>query len=370
MEIKKDDLELIKKLERHITLYDNTQDSGLMTGYAGLSLFYHELYKKTGDKSYQKKFDYCLERIYDSIFNDILSFDLNNGLTGIVWLLKFIEKNDQRIKIDSDFYHDITILLKTSFREALKENNWDYIKGALGCFQVLDDEDLYAELFSHIEHNLNSNGEILSKYYYKETNLGLPYGIAALLYFCKIALKYKKLRDKANNLINNIILILDKNEQKIDNLVFYPAMNGQKNKCRLAWCYGELTIAYQLLLISEYTNDVNLRLKAIKIAKDSTNRIDLEDAMIYDTCLQHGAIGNYLLYKLFSEKSNEEIFQITSEYWKKVTIEMLNTHEYLSINRYTLELYQNNSLLEGLAGVGLSLMADKDSDWLSIILLK
>ncbi len=209
---------------------------------------------------------------------------------------------------------------------------------------------------------------LYSKYYYLKTNLGLPFGILSLLnYLSQSRQRHAGIEDRIGVQMDRLLKILDNNKQKSGDDVFYPALNGNKTHCRMAWCYGELTIAYQLLSVAERIGDDKMRADAIQVALGSVKRSSLDDTMIIDPCLQQGACGLYLLYYHMYKKTNDIAFHTASNYWQNMAINILERNNFMMWERHKYTLYNNHSLLEGLAGIGLSLLSPAGR-WTSVML--
>lgn len=362
-----EDLDIPLKIEQKILLHDPSRKAGLMDGYSGLCLFYHQLYKQFRSPEYQEKYIFCLNKIYDSLEADVYGFDFKTGLAGILWLFDYL-KNEECHDLDHDFREQTENLLEKAYKNALHDNNWEYMRGAAGCLHVLTNLTCYDAMLDYLESALSGKKELYSPYYRDNTNLGVPFGILSLLYFLDKMRVTDSIQNRAEHLTDLLLsLIFDNELYSSDGSIYFPALSGETFKPRLSWAYGELIIAYQLYLLAEKQNNDILLKKAVKIAEDSTKR-DFADTFIFDSCLQHGAAGNYLLYKLLYDKTGLELFNESSKSWKSITLRILEKFNYHFYERYLHKIYKNDSLLEGLAGVGLVFLKP-DKSWLSAFLL-
>ena len=202
------------------------------------------------------------------------------------------------------------------------------------------------------------------------TNLGMPYGILGVLYIANEAILMNKCVDQAQNIRTYSLtaiqdaIIYDKNSDQYR----FPAIAEDPYECRTAWCYGELTMAYQLYRTAILTENKKMEENAIRIAEMSIDKLTQENAMIYDTSLLLGSAGNLLLYKCLRNQTGLRCFSKGTKKWEKLTIDILNYHGYKMMNRYTKVLYNDYSVLEGLTGVYLTLYSD-DHSWFNFLMM-
>ncbi len=145
--------------------------------------------------------------------------------------------------------------------------------------------------------------------------------------------------------------------------------------CRSAWCYGDPGIAAALLLASRVTGEAGWREEALAIAHRDCAR-PLEDALIEDAELCHGAAGLGHLYNRLYQDTGDEIFATAARTWLGRALSMRRPGEpaggFLNLWQETKDWHSEAGILVGAAGVGLGLLAattDMEPAWDRCLLL-
>ena len=73
-----------------LLITEKVNDSGLINGKAGISIFFYHLAKKTSDKKYLKHADLLIDEIYKR-FN--LNINLKDGIAGTGWCVEYLIQN-------------------------------------------------------------------------------------------------------------------------------------------------------------------------------------------------------------------------------------------------------------------------------------
>ena len=71
---------------------------------------------------------------------------------------------------------------------------------------------------------------------------------------------------------------------------------NEKQKSRLAWCYGDPGISLSLWKVSKALNDPVLGNTAMTILKHAARRTSPEDSLVLDTGLCHGSYSLSLIH--------------------------------------------------------------------------
>ena len=341
-----------------------------ISNFVGLSLYNAVLFKETQNSIYEQKLYIILENLLDVVQKYPVKVNLIKGLSGVLWLLTYLQK--QRImEVESELINQYQSIIIREMSNYLDINCWSYLKGYIGCLLALPPHvSLYKPLFDLWETQLEKKGKIDSNSYPDMTNLGMPYGILGVLYIANEAILMNKCVDQAQNIRTYSLtaiqdaIIYDKNSDQYR----FPAIAEDPYECRTAWCYGELTMAYQLYRTAILTENKKMEENAIRIAEMSIDKLTQENAMIYDTSLLLGSAGNLLLYKCLRNQTGLRCFSKGTKKWEKLTIDILNYHGYKMMNRYTKVLYNDYSVLEGLTGVYLTLYSD-DHSWFNFLMM-
>jgi lantibiotic modifying enzyme len=174
-----------------------------------------------------------------------------------------------------------------------------------------------------------------------------------------LILKYKK--NGGDSMFPSVIDLFNKSNNLSDS--------------RLAWCYGDLGIAYSILYYYRASRDITYKDIALEIIKHCINRD--KNTGVNDKCFCHGTSGLfYIYYKLYSI-FDIKIFEKAYKYWLNLTLENyrnISSFETCALNielkkkEYMLDL----GLIEGITGIGLSLISyldTKENDWEDFFML-
>ncbi|KIA95637.1 MULTISPECIES: lanthionine synthetase LanC family protein [unclassified Flavobacterium] len=366
----------------------------------GALLFFATYYNYSGENIYKQKSLILLDKLFE-VFSDFeLPTGLLEGFDGIGWVIHYLKKCN--IIESEELIDDLDSYLIQSIRLNITNNNYDLLYGSIGKIQYLINSDRCKELFvvelvnGIVEKLYETKVEINGLIYWHEldsekVNLGLAHGLPSILLFL---LRLKELgyqNPLIIKMINGILRSFKKFKNKVPNMssygVCYPISKKLNSHSRLAWCYGDLGIAYALM----YTSKV---LKSKKVEEESKEMINLilnrgisdsglvhfNDYSFFDTGFCHGISGiSYFLYK-FNELLPSQSIEDSLVYWEMELLKNIDTQ--LSINTpiyypkfrqdldktYTID---KENLLNGICGVGLVLLSlkYKRADWSDIFLL-
>lgn len=223
-------------------------------------------------------------------------------------------------------------------------------------------------------------------------NLSLSHGIMSIVaLLCKILEKYSSnletkeyseriIRKSINYILSNEI-DFEKYKSHFPNLSIDYYNNKRLFGSRLAWCYGDLGIAYTLLRAAIVLDDKILLNKSITILLDCAKRISYIENNIFDPWFCHGTSGIAYIFKKSFEKTNIEDFNISANFWLSETINMLsiNYKDYIFDKHPNLkkdffkDKKYSNSIIEGYTGIAMVLRsflsAEQDCKWEQFFLL-
>jgi lantibiotic modifying enzyme len=368
----------IQKIEE-IVSSSNITSLGLMEGEAGVCLFYAELYKHFKEDKYYNKLLEHLNNILEGISSEKLSFRFSDGIPGIIWMLNYLEKEEIIESIEEIGLSELNESLYSHIENDFKINNWDYLHGGLGVLLGFYEKDIFALklCINYLDDTciIEDDGSIKwhSELYNHKINLGLAHGIPSIIYFLLKGLAIDELYNKSHKLLEGAIKMILKQEQNFEQKGYcFDSFIGDNYKSRLAWCYGDLSIAYLLYNAGKSLKNSELVQRAIKIAETTTTRRELKDTFSIDACLCHGSTGLYLMYKKFYTETCIDVFNEASDFWLEQTKVLLDSNDFTFYNRYNNNWENNFSFLEGLSGVGLTLLfhiRNEDSAWDKCLLL-
>lgn len=291
---------------------------------------------------------------------------------------------------EADSLNDLTPLFRKFARSQFKTGEYDVLHGALGIFLATriaaqkekmsgikgDTDELIPLIISELsrlaipidDHSLSweSTNPIKG---YREINFGLAHGFPSILFI--LSLIYKISSDKT--ILSGLIcpgmnFLLQHKSQQAGKLSFFPIRiknNKAQTPSRMAWCYGDPGIALAIYHIGENCGRQDWQSQATAILDKASVLLSLEDTGVCDACICHGSAGLALIYYAAGRKTGYEPFLDTARLWTRTTLDFGNNPRgsagYLfkgNQNKYL----SNYSLLEGISGVGLSLLALLDGE--------
>lgn len=371
MRLKEEITETINHIFSIISNEEKQESRGLLSGKGGVCLFYAEFYKQLNDATALHELDSSLSDILENL-SDIQYYTFCDGLAGIIWLCTFLEEQD----LFAESLKDLFVGHKTAIRECasadLKQNNWDFLHGTSGSLLCLKEDNSFHHAF--ISHFYTLKGSFIDSFLYpRQTNLGVAHGIAGLLALLNYIRNWSSNEIDTNILSNRIIdVYLNNHHDFMKDGYYFDSFLGMNTKSRLAWCYGDLSLAWILYKSALIRNDKQLMDFSLEIAISTTQRRAIDDTFLKDSCVCHGSSGLMLLYKKFYLHTKIDSFLESSNYWANWTLKQLKEKDYLFYDRYQDSWKQDYSLLNGLSGVGLALLSyisEEERAWDECLLL-
>ncbi len=363
----------------------------------GRVLYFAYRYKQCNNEEYLKEAKSLLEIVVDNSGDHVLDASLSNGLTGFCWLFKHLISMGILSSNELDSIEHVLPYIEQSLYQDYKNGNYDYIHGAMGkiaCLTAYKSKhenvskanifDFFKQLVQEDQH-----GYCWSDSDKKDLiNLGYAHGMPSIIVFLIIYL-YKEDKE-CPEIIEKAIdwMITQKNNSGISS---FPHNSDQKNSdSRLAWCYGDLGIAYMFLIAAEaYNNNYWHKIGVEIIEKASERNLEnsgvnyIEEGKFFDTGFCHGTAGiTYLFFKLYKKTKNDNAKRACN-YWLNESIINLEKHllcfnqlpkqDFAEENSEDEILYPYLGLLEGIMGSALVLntFLGEDLDgWNDLFLLK
>ena len=364
----------------------NEDTIGLLNGASGILLFLHRYSNYTSDLKFRQLHDDYLDSCLRVVSQGMYYPTFCSGLSGVLYLLQHEYKDIIDISSAQNTYDKYLSYCLTKY---LENDIWDPLHGALGfAYYALYRENMFEMHRSFVEY-LDEHSEVdedgsrkIESILYPESgirgfNISLSHGIASIvIYLSLLYSKYKQ--NKVRSLLLGFVrYILN---QKIDFDIYgsyFPPKSKEEsvNKSRLAWCYGDLGVSTSLLIAANSLNDSMLHEEATSILKNSCKRKSLKDNFVYDACLCHGTGGISLIYDFVYQLCPIPEFHKASIYWLEQTFEMNDFSNskigYKSYNPKDGKHYEEYNLLEGISGIGLSIMTMLYHEkWSDILFLK
>jgi hypothetical protein len=372
----------VDEIYEAIVNYENNEFIALLGGYSGCLLFHYYYYRFTKKKEHllvlQKK---CKTILDDFINKPDISYC--SGYSGICWLIRFLKNEDIIEIIDTKkYFFEIDNLIHQGLLYYLQQNNYDYLHGGLGMVYYFitqgneNGDSVLQEFLSALDSNkINVDGSVkwLSNIYvkpYEKTlayNLGMAHGMGSIIGLLLKLIECQKHDIFAKELLLKIILFYKNNKNPSTyRSVFSPWIipdNDEKIESRLAWCYGDLGISQILYKAGVLLNDVELTKLALNSLFKSSYRKNKILDNVDDACICHGTSGICHIYNRMYQQTNMSIFKDLAIYWLDETLKMGQKSEQFAGFQFmhTGNDILNFSLLNGLSGVGLSLLSMIDS---------
>lgn len=371
---------------------EKLNSTGLLTGDSGCLLFLFKYYKYTNDNLCFELSNDLLERLLEELSDGNFTYSYCNGLPGILSLINYLNRNDY-VDIDvSDSKASIDVYLLRELENCIYSECYDFMHGALGIgFYYINDECNEVVLTKLIEF-LNITKEIVNNGIYKWKsflgkdlgygyNISLSHGISSIIIFLSRVINTSKCEydlccDLLNGAVNYVL------SQEIDHLrygYYFPNYSSDficydLYKSRLAWCYGDLGVAYSLFCAGKVLNNTLWVNKAIQIFLYTTNRRDLFDNNVNEPGICHGSVGVAMIFRRMYLETKNIIFKKTYDYWLEQTLHKSVFSDGLAGYKSLIEKKWVNdySLLTGIAGIGLnfiSYLSNDEQEWDSLFLL-
>lgn len=386
--------EIARLLASRIEISDiRNSGIGLYTGKLGLLLFFAHYAKLFPDAFNRQILDRYIEECCNDLCNDVIySYTFCSGLSGAmssIRLMSELSLIDLDISEIEAQYKPIMLRQMKAFL-CCNPGNYDFMHGALGiALHYRTDADFVDMIVSWLDENANRDDgitkwkSILNDKGKIGYNIALSHGMSSvILVLCRLydaGIKQKQIEELVSGTMGYIL------SQEIDRTVYgccFPSQSTENGddiyKSRLGWCYGDLGIAIALWQAGKTFNRQDWIQKAMDVMLFSTQRRDLKYNSINDAGLCHGSSGVAMMFKYMYDETRNEHFAQTAQYWANATIDLaIHTEGPAGYMRFTLEKDSpwkpSYTLLEGIAGIGMSLMSifniDQKSKWTELFLL-
>jgi lantibiotic modifying enzyme len=362
--IKNDKGELSMSFLRILDRIDNSniEESGLLGGHVGLSIFYYHVFRYNKKSKYKKKALFHLDEAINTFDKGRAPISYAEGISGIIWGIKYLNKLGLNIDVSETLDEETREFLINHSIYLFEADQFDFLYGGIGIALALFElDDIKVDYREKVIFESIRIAEKFTKEESEElTDLGLSHGFSSLLAFIssQIEISDSKSITKLNSLSDWLVHKAD-----LSGKVCFPNFASEQSpyKSRLAWCYGDLGIAFTLLQVGKKINNESLINRSLEVLKKSCERISQDETNISDPFFCHGSVGAYHLYNKIFLDTNDTIFSKSSNYWLDETLKLVNCND-----------YQNMGLLDGLSGVGLmflEILSEEKMNWDSSLLL-
>ncbi len=397
-------MDQLKKIATEIVRHNNEIRNNdiinfsLLTGYIGevFFLYYYSLI----EHEYESIADEFLERLLNNISirnNNSSYYSYCNGLAGLGIALHLLEESGF-IQESTEILDDVDLLLEHGLFGEIKIQHFDFLHGIIGIgfyflkhYKYCPEKSLpqlkkiliYLEETAIIEQDqikwkaIDILKQRENGLFHADFNISLSHGISSIIIFlCRYINLNITGKERAENMLNMAVNYVLK--QRIDTEKYgsyFPGSSIESSeiitKSRLAWCYGDPGIALALWHTSKILKREDLYRLSIEVLLYSSKRRNLSEAFIYDAGICHGSAGISQIYFRMYEETQMIEFKETYKYWTNVTKKMAYHKDGLAGYKtlHDKEWINNYSILDGVAGIGLSMLSPVNADWDEILLL-
>ena len=379
--------------------YCSVIDIGVHSGLSGVALFQF-YYSKYLDKDIHAEdgvtiITSALERI-----NEGYSYPtFCTGISGVGWVIDHLEEQ-KFLDIDADeLLLGLDEYLHAQMVSEMKNKRYDFLHGAIGHayyfvkrYQrtkstALRDNyrKILVEFLDLLEKISEKEGEDKLKWR-SETevrvdeiktvyNLSLSHGMSSIVGVLSKLHELDEFKEKSYSMLRKAInyIMSFMNEDKNASSLFPRTilLNGEfEGTGRLAWCYGDLGIALQFWHASKVLKDDMLGSTALEVFKHNAKRKTAENSGVIDAGVCHGSFGNAQIFGRMYKETRDIVFKEAADFWIQDGIDKA-VHEdgYAGYKKWQGaegKWYNEVSLLEGIAGIGLVIidyLSDYDSNW-------
>lgn len=357
---------------------------GLLGGHTGCALFYAYYYQLTGKEEYLDKVHDLILSSMDAMASGAILPSHCNGIAGMAWCIQHL-MNQGFVDGDmEEIFSDVDVLLGNQMIADLNNKQYDFLHEGLGIAVYFLEKDTASPWLPQVVKALQAaaiqlpQGISWEDHFSRQSvpslpdepcyNLGVAHGVPA------ISTILSRIRAKGidtGNLVEKSLDWMLSISNPPGSPSFYPTLVNNEGTAltashsRMGWCYGDLPVA-MTLLHGGYTD------RACEILAHSIQNRNIQNGMVHDTCICHGSAGIAHIFNRAYLQTNEPLFQQGAEKWLQHTIDLYDSPAGLGF--YADGKFEiKEGILEGIAGVGLALIAaiDKDTDpaWDRCILL-
>jgi len=365
---------------------------GLYGGEWGKLLFLCYYEKYSNHQQIKKMAEDYVERLLDHASLEKLSHTFCNGYAGILYLFEFLKEYDL-LNVDMDeAEEELEKYIISWMKYDIHQGNYDFLHGALGVGYyflkkgkniqpILELVDFLHETAEKDEHTKRFKWKsIIGENEERGFNIALSHGMASIVLFLSHLIRKDIKNNRTFELLENTINYILSQEIEVDRYgCFFPYQslenkgNDPIKKSRLAWCYGDLGVAYSIWIAGRVTGKSQWTSKGMEILLYSTQRNDLIGNHVIDAGLCHGTSGIAMIYRRMYLETYLPGFSDATIYWLQQSLEMAKYLDGLAgYKTYRSKWICDDNLLTGIAGIGMmfiSHLIHDDQAWDEMVLL-
>lgn len=384
---------LLDIAETDLNSFIHPRDSvNLFWGNSGLALFYHNMYKTTGQKKYLEKAIASIESAIESS-NSLEEKETAfcAGIAGFAWTINYLSQFEEYGIDSSEYLAELDDVLYARVQKAKLEPVYDPMYGTLGYASYflsrkgeVADKAL-AEIVDFVDafkvevdggYAWESEKSFVTKRSLEKAirfNMGLAHGIPAVLSLLSRIYERGIEKERCKEIIyGGYRWMQAQNKRYLEEYPQFEAefphhvkTTGEMRQAKISWCYGDLSIAVALANIAKRMGDDEMFEFSRQVGLKTAMQVPKKVKDTADVGFCHGSAGNgfmfYKLDKIFDErmfKGASILFYkfLTYQRRKEGGVAGFRSVQYDPV---TEEQYMHNdaSLLTGSTGIGLCLLA-------------
>jgi lantibiotic modifying enzyme len=389
----------LKEIDQIIkSKYKEETQIGVLAGLAGISLFefYYSKYLDIDDHA-----DIGVEMLTDCIdkINEGYSYPtFCTGIAGAGWVLDHLEQEEFMDADNDDLLPELDQYIHTFMVTDMKNGNYDFLHGAIGYAfyflnryrntksselkqKYIDNLNEFLDLLEGLSEDAGDGkirweSELSIETKERGYNLSLSHGMSSIVGILTKLHENDDFKAKSEPMLKGAIhYILGFKTTQEDPFSIFPSWvtdkkDDEEGQSRLAWCYGDLGVAMRFWFASKTLKDEGLGKTALEVLKHSARRIKVEDSLVRDAGLCHGSYGNAQMFLRMYRETGDQEFKDAFEFWIQDGIDRGTFEDgyagYKQWKGVDKSWAPETSLLEGIAGIGLSILdylADYDTNW-------
>lgn len=344
-----------------------SNECSLSSGRAGGLLLATELHLHCHDRESRALLNEALKAVVDAISTRPLEPTLWSGLVGLLYALEYLEHRLPGGAGESvTNFVDSTDELLLSFINAAAPGrvHFDLISGltGIGAYALMRSDTARAvALYQAVETKLSdwASAEVRGGLAWRTTprqlrepipestrqfghlDYGIAHGQPGVLLLLAAGVEYGLTRDaeESSSLMRAALDHLLASETGVQQGSKYPYFDPQTKQdgSRLAWCYGDLSVAFALKVAGQVLSDSSLEAHATNLALDRLAQSS-ETFLLKDNALCHGRAGVLLLCKKMGIDSSH------------AALERIRA-DFESAFESSTGLHESNDVLDGAGGI-------------------
>jgi lantibiotic modifying enzyme len=357
---------------------------GLLDGTCGGALFYAYYYRLTQQPKHLDRLHDLLGRILAALADRPPVHSHCSGLAGIGWCLQHLVHQELVEPDQPDVFEQIDAVLFPYLVEELRAGRFDFLHDGLGaalyaverlpdpaaraCLEQAFDELAPANRAAPILawRESATGGDAREPSY----GLGLAHGVPAIIAIASLLLDHGIAAPRVRPLLRDAMrwLRATRNPLHSDCVALYPSQVtatgtaiGSRDS-RLGWCNGDLAIAVTCARIGHQLHDDAELAEARAILDHTLARRTHRNGSVGDASLCHGSMGIAHVYRRAYRATGEERYLWGARRWLDETLRLGTWADGAAGFKYRMQSgYVNRyDLLQGIAGIGLGLLAALD----------